>query len=272
MLKLFRSGILSELNFFCIHSYCVQPELNYPQTVSLLRRTLDSSGGSHVELWQGEGGYASCFPEKHWLPPYVLKSERNQAVWMLRRYFMDFSSGLKVSSFFQMADMTNNYQTGDKVRKNPAQHGILDGVDYTPKLSYRTMQHLTAFFRNGMKAADLYCGTILENALPRNERHSRLADIAVKTNTFIRDGHPFFEYHLAEDMQYGFPGISSFAIDTEIRPGLKAIKDPVLLDMLTGRILRIENWQIDVYGEICSFRDLPLTDYPLVVCDAKALP
>lgn len=271
VIKLFRSGILEDMNFFCVHSYCIQPELNYRKTLSLLRRTLDSLGGKHVELYQGEGGYASWFPEGHWLPPYVHASERNQQIWMLRRYFLDFSIGLKMSSYFQMADMKGNYKVADETRKRPARCGILNGENYTPKPSYYTMKNLTAFFRDGMKTADLYFGSRLEEALPRSERHSRLIDIGIQTNTFVRGRNPFFEYHLAEDMQYGFPGIAPIFFRAEMHPDLEPIRNPVLIDMLSGKIYRICSWSPDKFGALYIFDKLPLTDYPLVVCDETAI-
>ena len=271
VIKLFRSGILEDMNFFCVHSYCIQPELNYRKTLSLLRRTLDSLGGKHVELYQGEGGYASWFPEGHWLPPYVHASERNQQIWMLRRYFLDFSIGLKMSSYFQMADMKGNYKVADETRKRPARCGILNGENYTPKPSYYTMKNLTAFFRDGMKTADLYFGSRLEEALPRSERHSRLIDIGIQTNTFVRGRNPFFEYHLAEDMQYGFPGIAPIFFRAEMHPDLEPIRNPVLIDMLSGKIYRICSWSSDKFGALYIFDKLPLTDYPLVVCDETAI-
>ncbi len=273
LLQLFRSEIVGELNFFCLHAYCVQPELNYTQAVAHLRRILNACGGSHVELWQGESGFASWFPEHHWLPPYVLESEHNQAVWMLRRYFTDFALGMKRSSFFQVADMMGkDYCMANVTKKNPARHGILNGITYTPKQSFYAIQRLAAFFQGGMAAAELYCTADLNGIFPRTERHSRLIDIAVQTNTYQREGHPFFEYHLAEDMQYGFKGLAPVTITVENNPDLKNIEKPILLDMLTGKIHRILTWDAgDRYG-VSIFRNLPLTDYPLVICDETALP
>ena len=272
VLKLLRSGIARDLNFFCVHAYCTQPELNYRQCIAMLRRVLDANGGAHVELWQGEAGFPSWFPENHPRQPYVMESEHNQAVWMLRRYFLDFALDLKRSSFFQMADMKDNYKMANFTKKHPARHGLLDGKTYMPKLSYTVMRHLTAFFHGGMKSAELYCVGRLDDALPRPERHSRLIDIALQTNTYVRDGHPFFEYHLAEDMQYGFPGIAPLNVLAEKEPALKEIQNPVLIDMLTGKVYRIGSWHLDKFEEFYYFQELPLTDYPLVICDEAALP
>ena len=271
VLKLFRTGIAKELNFFSIHAYCQQPELNYPKFVAALRRIIDENGGKHVELWQGEAGFPSWFPEVHQLEPYVFESEHNQAIWMLRRYFTDIALGMKRSSFFQMADMMTVYKMGDVTKKNPARHGILDGVNYQPKLSFKTMQHLAVFFDDKTKPAELYCAANLREALPRYERHSRLIDIAIQTYTYERNGYPFFAYSLSEDVQYGFEGIAPLMVAGEKNPSLKAIENPVLVDMLSGRIFKIGNWNVENFGELYFFNDLPLADYPLVICDEKAL-
>lgn len=271
-IRLFRSGIVRELDFFSIHPYGVQPELHCRQAVEWLRRTLDENGGRKVELRQGESGYASWFPENHWLGVYVTESERNQAVWMLRRYFTDLSLGMTRSTFFQTVDMMGReYRLSNVTRKNPARHGILNGLTYTPKLSYCTMRNLATFFADGMKPASLYAALYLDEAFPRRERHSRLRDMAVQVNPFVRDGYPFFAYHLAEDMQYGFPGVSPVFLSAELHPELRRIRNPVLLDMLTGNVFRLQDWSVGDAGVLYAFSGLPLTDYPLVVCDESAV-
>lgn len=272
VIELFRTGIVRELDFFSIHPYGIQPELHYRQAVAWLRRTLDENGGQRVELRQGESGYASWFPEGHWLGIYVMESERNQAVWMLRRYFTDMAAGMTRSTFFQMVDMMGKeYQLSNLSRKNPARHGILNGLTYTPKLSYCTMRNLAAFFADGMKSAPLYAALYLDDAFPRRERHSRLRDMAVQVLSFVRDGNPFFVYYLAEDMQYGSPTVSPVFLSAENCPESKGIQNPVLLDMLSGSVFRIHDWNIGDSNVLYAFRNLPLTDYPLVVCDETAL-
>ena len=72
-------------------------------------------------------------------------------------------------------------------------------------------------------------------------------------------------------MQYGFPGIAPFTIRAEIHPDLEPIRNPVLIDMLSGKIYRIGSWKPDKFGALYIFENLPLTDYPLVVCDESAV-
>jgi hypothetical protein len=270
IIRLLRSGIARKLDFYCFHAYAVQPELNYSQIIAMLRRTLDNNGGKHVEIWQGEAGFASCFPPNHYLN-YVAESEHNQAVWMLRRYIADFALGIKVSSFFQMVDMMGKkYRTGNDTRPEPARHGILNGMSYTPKLSHSAMKHLSAVFSEGTRTKELFMTVHFFNAHSWNKRYSRLLDIGVCCNTYVRNGYPIFEYHLAEDMQYGFKGLGNIEVCLENSSELKKLEHPVLIDMLTGNVYQIDT--LSQENDILIYcKKLPLTDYPLLICDATAL-
>ncbi|MDD3953076.1 MAG: beta-galactosidase [Lentisphaeria bacterium] len=267
--RLLRSGIARTLNFYCFHAYAVQPELNYAQVIAMIRRTLDENGGKHVEIWQGEAGFASWFPSGHYLN-YIKESEQNQAIWLLRRYVTDIAHGIKVSSFFQAADMMGKkYQTGNDTRPQPARHGILNGIYYTPKTAYTAMKHIAAVFSEKTQPAELFMAVYFFNAHSWNQRHSRLLDIGVQCNAFTRNQYPIFEYHLAEDMQYGFKGLEKIEIRLENKPNLKPMQNPVLIDLLSGKVSRIENFthEKDVF---IYCKNLPLTDYPLLICDASA--
>ena len=205
-----RKGICPLIDVFTFHRYHILPELHRPEDVRMLRAMFDENGGKHVELWQGECGFASWFPENHWLPPYVRESERNQAAWLLRRYVADFAAGISLSSFFQTVDMMlKDYKLGNETRKQPARHGILNGITYTEKLSFHAMRHIANIFSSPMplRGGGAFCAVSLDRAFPRSERHSRLMDAAVFKAVFEKNSYPVFVYYLAEDVQYGFPGI-----------------------------------------------------------------
>lgn len=281
-----RSGIASFLDFFSIHPYSVQPELNCAETAKALRSTLDSCGASHVELWQGECGFASWFPENHWLPPYVRESERNQAAWLLRRYVADFAAGISLSSFFQTVDMMlKDYKLGNETRKQPARHGILNGITYTEKLSFHAMRHIANIFSSPMplRGGGAFCAVSLDRAFPRSERHSRLMDAAVFKAVFEKNSYPVFVYYLAEDVQYGFPGIGNVFVQASpgrdgvsygvVVPGadsVSVIRNPVLLDLMTGKVYRVKHFQAGDPLFWLEFHSLPLTDYPLMISDLSA--
>ena len=114
-----------------------------------MRRFVDSKGGSHVELWQGESGFPSWFPANHWLYDEGFckegwQSQANQAKWLLRRFVTDRRAGLAVSSFYQAADISRHYSMATTTQKHPAEHGILNGWTYAPKMSYYALGHYNA--------------------------------------------------------------------------------------------------------------------------------
>lgn len=80
-------------------------EYRYVNAVAQIRKIFDENGMKHIELWQGEGGYPSWAYEGHGLVRDGKTSERSQAVYQLRRYFIDVFRGIKRSSFFQIADV-----------------------------------------------------------------------------------------------------------------------------------------------------------------------
>ncbi len=266
-----RSGIASELDFYCFHAYGVVPEKDYDENYTLLRRLWDSNGGKHIKLYQGEAGYASWFPEKHWLGVWKRESQTNQAKYLLRRYLLDLGKGVGMSSFFQMADMTrHDYQISGCVRPKPAKHGLLDGETYQPKRSYYAMAHICAFFDDDTSAADLHVQCSFPE-LPKDSPVSHLPETAVRKETFLRKGYPVYACYLPEDVQMDIPGFQSadiWFLPDEL-PGVR-ITEPILIDLLTGIVYRPEHAE-RIHGSVSLLHGIPVTDYPLLITDLKAI-
>ena len=264
------SGIAEELDFHSVHRYRIQPEFNYAAELGVLQRLFSAYGGRHVRIFQGESGYASWFPDGHWLHPYILHSERNQAKWLLRSFLTDFRLGVEFSSFFQMADMMEKeYQMGNLTRKNPARHGILNGLAYTPKLSWEAISHLTALFDQETVRQELRLS--LDSGIPRERPRSRLADVAFLSAGFLRRGLPFHVYYVPEDIQMEWDGLEGVSLWTAPCETEHRISDPVLIDLLDGFACRVTEYERDHRGDVCCCRNLPLRDYPLVLTDFKAV-
>ena len=268
--KLVKGGAGKEMDFYCVHAYRVQPEKDFIGSIASLRRLFNENGGLHVKIWQGESGFASHFPPKHWLHPYVLDSESNQAKWLLRRFVTDMRAGIELTSFFQMVDMTAKpYQMAKTTQADPARHGILHGKTYERKMSFHALSHYCAVFDCDTVKTDLYASINFDKIAPRTNRVSRIPDVAVITQGFIRKGWPLYLYYMPEDVQFAYSGLTNITLQVMNDVG-KGIKNPVLVDMLKGRVFEIKEVGRDSSG--CSnFKKLPLTDYPLVVTDREAL-
>jgi hypothetical protein len=265
--RLITAGVGKEIDFFAVHAYSVQPEQGYRSEIATLRRLFDENGGKAVRLWQGESGFASWFPPNHWLHPTVMESEANQAKWLLRRFITDARAGMELSSFFQMVDMTARpYSMAKTTQANPARHGILHGNTYERKRSFHALGHYNTLFdgdtvltTNLSMTVDMGGARVPTNCVSR----------VPVTAGFRRKGVPLYVYYLTVDIQAGYAGLPSVQAavtgDTE-----EPIRNPVLVDLLKGGVYAIKEVVRTQQGCV-GFKNLPLTDYPLVITDRSAL-
>jgi hypothetical protein len=271
-LELIELGVAEWIDFHCIHAYKIVPEVDFLDAVSDFRAKLDANGGGHVEIWQGEAGFASHFPPNHWLKPTVMDSERNQAKWLLRRFATDRRAGCAMSSFFQMVDMIQKpYQMGNSTNSDPARHGILHGRTYLPKPSYYAMAAYCAVFDDAttLHRGENLRGRFFDSASGADEV-SRAVPERMIGDVHARNGYPLYLYYLPEDVQSAYPGAHGLELICQGDPALKAIQEPVLVDLLKGRVYAVRTMEAKSNGTY-RFSGLPLADCPLVVTDASAL-
>ncbi len=258
------------IDFFCIHIYSTVPEGMPVRRLREIKRLFRENGLGDVDIWQGEAGYPSWAYEGHWLIPKGTDSERSQAVWQLRRYFLDVAYGLKRSSFFQMADMwEKQYEQAVLVIQKAAAQGILNGKTYTPKKSYETISYLSSLLTKDVEPADLYAAIDF------------WADdvcefVSTQIFTYRKNGYPMCAYYLPTDVAEESTKNYSAALEM-----FEKIEEPVLVDMYTGDVYEIsyaEKEKTDIatdyaVNEFNNFRfaGLPIKDYPLVITDRRAI-
>ena len=245
------------LDFFCVHIYSALPEFRYERCVAHLRNLLDQNGFEKTELWQGEAGYPSWAYKGHWLVKAGCDDERPQAVWQLRRYFLDVYNGFTRSSFFQIADMwEKEYQKASEVIQKPAAHGILNGLTYTPKESYYTLRNLAAIF-SGDIAPSKNCLYIMP------DQYSVMEWIAGQTMTYIKKGYPVYAYYLPLELGKPLTEELYATVSTD-----SVIESPVLIDSYTGEVFELQREE-SKWGWV-KYQKMPLKDYPLIICDKNA--
>ncbi|MBQ6136413.1 MAG: hypothetical protein IJI73_03480 [Kiritimatiellae bacterium] len=278
--RFFEIGGAKAIDFFCGHAYgCVPERLRHHQKIADastddyvavlrdMRAFIDSKGGRHVELWQGESGFPSWFPESHWLYPKGVckegwQSQANQAKWMLRRYVTDRRAGIARSSFYQTADISRHYSMSMTTQKHPAEHGILDGWTYRPKMSYFAFGNYNALLATA--SCDASVRVSLSSA-------SGVGAPAVATAFRAADGSALFVYYAAFDFSYSYTGkCYSARTDAAVSvPSGLAPARPVLVDMLRGGVYELP--APSMAGGEAVFSGLPLVDYPLVLADRSAV-
>lgn len=246
-----------DIDFLCYHIYTAVPEYRHAATIGHLRRGLKARGMDNVEIWQGEGGYPSWAYEGHWLVKEGCNDERPQAIYQLRRYFLDMAFGVRMSSFFQIADMWEKpYAKANEVLAKPAAQGILNGLTYTPKQSYYTISHLAAIFSFGVKAADIHM-------LVDSEDPDVINLLAIQKLTFEKQGSPIYAYYLPTPITERAENPYAATVITD-----KRIENPVLIDTFTGDVFEAAAPEQDHKGMYC-YKGLPMKDYPLMLTDRK---
>ena len=247
----------SAIDVYAFHVYTNVPEFKYCENIWQLRKLLDEHGFENVDLWQGEGGHPSWAYKGHWLVKNGVSSEYAQAVWQLRRYFLDVFFGMKRSSFFQMADMWEKpYAKAVELIQKPAAHGILNGLTYTPKESYRTITNLSAIFSGNIKPAAHYITVDIDT-------NSLTELISCRSMSYDKNNTPVYAYYLPTSV------LKSKNIDynTEIRI-IDSISDPVLIDPYTSDVYQIDEPE-KMFG-LTIFKNLPIKNYPLIITDKSA--
>lgn len=258
---------VKELAFFAFHAYSGVPEYRYPEVIAHIRASLDKHGFDKTELWQSEAGFPSWAPEGHGLFREGCDGERAQAVFQLRRYFLDVYYGVKLSSFFQIADMwEKTYAIANEVMQRPAAHGILNGITYTPKQSYKTITSIGTIFGGEVNPTreymqvDIPTGNILEV-------------LSARAFSFNKNGYPMYAYYLALDVASKREDIRSAELYIT-----KEIKNPVLIDPYTHEVFELDvpqktDWRSYVAGYntgLFRYSGLPLKIYPLIITDKDA--
>ena len=279
LLDLKRLGVLGRLDFFSFHPYDPQPEQSWDARVEWLRGLFRCAGrdGRDISVWQGESGFASWTPEKYWQPRFVRESERAQAVWLLRRFVLDFSLGLELSSYFQTADMMKKgYQMGSSEQDalKVARQGVLNGLTYTPKPAFRALASVAAVFRDGVRPVEGGPRFVVwqDSARPQTARHARLENAAVRRLTFARGRTPYHIYYMPADPQYGWADkTANTTLEIFHSEDLDDLREPVLVNMLTGDVFALpKRGNPAAHGSLC-LDNLPLCDAPFLVCDRGAI-
>ncbi len=227
-------------------------------TISAVSTIIKKYVGRDIPVWQGESGYGSYFPQKHFLGTWHRGNQKNQAKWLLRRFACDMFLELKLTSFFQCVDLSAKHQTGIG-KQTPSLHGILENETYKEKLSYHALKNFCAIFDAETKRANYFAPIDLKPIFKKNQKVSRLADMSTIPYTFERNKYHLVAYLLPEDLQLESEELNEVRLPIKVS-GLKKITKPILIDMLDGKVYKIK-----------SFGNLPLRDYPLIATDENAL-
>ena len=237
------AGAKTCLDILTFHPYADLPEYEKCEPTAYPRlRGILAGLKNRIALWQGECGYpsaanASGFQGKG---PW---SDRIQGKWITRRLMTDLSEDLPVSVYYELrhnADGRNNKGLL-----------LLSGAEATPKFGYYTLAYCAAVFDsrfNKLKKAQADFSLMDEGSF------SGQPASAIKC---VAAGGPqgdIFAYWLPVRMQD-----SVRAARVGLNLSNVGIEDPVLLNLLDGRVYEIPA-KADTEGTLV-FGNLPVADY-----------
>lgn len=240
---------LGLIDYVSFHPYHENPDDATPGIEALARFV--ASYDPRIRLFSGESGCPSVLEWAHALR-YHEWSEYSQAKWVARRLANDFALGIR-SSIFAIIDnqYPNMLQSFGLLRAN-----LLKQVVYK-RPSYHAMQHMVNLLHAGVKAAGhpaFSANTAREIALVEL---ADTADTPIGVMFWYADRIPSDE--LAWDrVELSVEGLS--------------LKDPVLVEPITGRIFELPQPHGNRDGGRMKFTGCPVWDAPMLLIERSAVP
>ncbi len=238
---------LSLIDEVSYHPYDYNPDNanSASQSLQQLVKTYDP----RLQIRQGENGVPSEQNAERALAGYPW-TETTQAKWALRRMLGDLGMGIS-SSYFSIADMQYNEETNRK--------GLLyinkdQQVDH-PKMAYYAIQHLTAIFDDRLMLVDNYPVEASEGLTIQIYQ-----DTAGSGRLLV----------LWDPSQ-----IPSDIIDqqrTQVKVPADFFKDPVYVDLLTGKVYDLPDKQQKLHGKFLILENILTYDAPVIIAERSLVP
>lgn len=242
-------GQLGMIDYVSFHPYFENPDDATPGIEELAE--VVKAYSPDLKLFQGECGCPSTLEWGHALR-YNEWSEYSQAKWIMRRMTIDWMLGIR-SSIFTFVDLQypNMQQSFGLLRTD-----LLKQVVYK-RPSFHAVQHLINLFSGELHSA----GRLdFESNTPR-----QLTVAGVKDSSETMVGAVIWQNDRLPSSSLEFEHIEMW-ID-----GL-ALKDPVLVELITGRIYALPKYHGNIADGRIKFTGLPVWDSPMVVIERSALP
>ncbi|WP_347244709.1 hypothetical protein [Thermogutta sp.] len=269
--QLLAHGILDHVDKVSYHPYRPVPEEGYRETLETWRTLLRQSSptGKPVPLWQGENGCPSQPASAGALSEYDW-TETRQAKWLLRRMLYDRVLEVELTSYFHMVDLVNyNWGTGPSGKTNFK--GLLRGENYSPKPAYYAYQRVCALFDGETRReTSLDAMLTVSNVSAPPKVDSPANGIASRVERYVMAGF----------LRKNRPLWVLWSVDPPHKPGpirrgklqvngAPQIDFPVLIDLLSGHVFRIDRRMGDF--KAWTIASLPIPDYPVVIGDLEAI-
>ena len=240
-------GKVDLFHWFIYHGYAMNPDSSYAN-VEALKSTL-ANYSSKAKMRQGENGCPSEKSNRFALANHPW-TEHSQAKWDLRRMLGDLGHDVE-SAVFTICDFNH---TGREINRKGLLHATADKKVDGIKLAYYSVQNAVSVFDDTLeRVAAPVAGIMFDKATScyayRNKAGQSL--LAMWDSSGTPDDA--FETRPAQVTVKGL-----------------AFKEPVWVDLVSGRIYELPADRILKAGDFTIFKDVPLYDAPVLIAE-KAL-
>jgi polysaccharide biosynthesis protein PslG len=279
--KFLSGGAAKLINAVTFHNYGEIPEERIYKAVE--EWSVINKYNSSLQLWQGECGYPSHSSTRDYrgTGPW---GDFIQAKWLLRQSFTDvFFCKTTISNYFKLVHSGGRGEMPkrefltqiDSLLGFPSKGGsrvksvgvnekcILENPDLTPKPAYFAYQNLCAVFDGRYKVNKIQSNTSIidagifhgigkeDDAFPSIPLVSTFK--SEKNNWLIAYWLPWHPQEIISDAE----------IDLSLTGA--AFKNPVLVDLLDGKVFSLNNYQKK--QDRIIFRNIPMADYPYIIVE-----
>ncbi len=215
------------------------------------------------DVWQSECGFPSSGDTGGWGFGGSW-DETKHAKWLLRRLLSDAKLGMPVSIYFVLNDYPARLEGGpDRGSMGVNRKGLFASESWQPKAAAFAFRNLASAFDDRCKPTPI---PMQINIVDKGSFETTSPDKLRSLTAVDPSGRPLIYYWLAVEMQAVCrPGAAELEL-----PADKLPKNPVLVDLLDGRVYRVPPPRST--GDQATFSRLPLTDAPFLFCDRESLP
>ncbi len=242
-------GKANLFHWFIYHGYAMNPDSSYPN-VEALKATL-SRYSPQARMRQGENGCPSEKATKFALSNHPW-TEYSQAKWDLRRMLGDLGHDVE-SAVFTICDFNH---IGREINRKGLLRAGADKQVEKIKLAYYAVQN---------------CVSVFDDTLERVKAPAIKLTFGSETAVFAYRHRLTGRHLLVCWDKSDIPGDRFETRPAQIEVTGLAIREPVWVDLVSGRVYEIPADRVVRTGETVLYKDIPLYDAPVLIADKQVL-
>lgn len=259
---------LEKMDYLSFHPYSYNPDESYPLIDQL--QSIVNKYDPNVKLFQNENGAPSENHAYHAIRNYPW-SEISQAKWFMRRMVGDRIRNIR-SCIFNIADMRyNEVLLSMGLLRTNLQLEII-----YKKPAYYAVQRMISFLDDDVKPISM-CSSFKQTAfaekpngesvLPVLMEYKSAATRTISMAKFEKKGTPAVMVWYNDNI----PSDDFKWDETDITIMNTVFKDPVYVEMITGKVFEIKESDWKVSGNNTKFNRLPVWDSPMMLAERSQI-